>query len=68
MLPSGWTLKQHSLNISINKAFKEYLRNRYISHCIENNNVKVSKSAILEWVDEIRNYDWLIKNEMIFNS
>ena len=48
--------------------FKENLRNKYVSYCIENNNLKVAKSTIKEWVDEIWSSDFIITNEIIFNS
>ena len=48
--------------------FKENLRNKYVSYCIENNNLKVAKSTFIKWVDEIWYSDSIITNEMIFNS
>ena len=47
--------------------FKENLRNKYVSYCIENSNLKVAKSTIIVWVDEIWYSDSIITNEMIFN-
>ena len=68
MIPSGLTWKLHPLDIIINRVFKENLRNKYVSYCIENNNLKVAKSTIIELVDEIWYSDSIIANEMIFNS
>ena len=48
MIPSGITSKLQPMDISINKVFRENLRNKYVSYCIENNNLKVAKSTIIE--------------------
>ena len=56
------------LILVLTKLFKEKLRNRFISHCIHNNNVKASKSKIIKWAEKIWNSDSLITNQMIFNS
>ena len=68
MIPSGLSWKLQPLDISINIVFKENLRNKYVSYSIENNNLKVTKSTIIEWVDEIWCSDFIITNEMILNS
>ena len=61
-------MKTATFDISINKVFKENLRNKYVSYCIENINLKIAKSTIIKWVDEIWYSDSIITNEMIFNS
>ena len=68
MILSGLKWKLQSLDISINKVFKENLRNKYVSYRIENNDLKVAKGTIIEWVDKIGFSDSIITNEMIFNS
>ena len=48
--------------------FKESLRNKYEGYWIGKNNIKASKRAIIEWIDELWYLDSVIANEMIFNS
>ena len=40
----------------------------YEGYWICKNNIRVSKSAIVEWIDELWYSDYVIINEIIFNS
>ena len=42
----AWRLQQ--LDICITKVFKECLINKYVGYWIDNNNIKVAKSVIIE--------------------
>ena len=50
VIPNSLTWKLQLLDISINKLFKERLRNNHLGFLIER---KKSKSAITEWIDEL---------------
>ena len=47
VIPSGLTWKLQLLDISINKVFKESLRNKNVDYWNGSNNTKESKSAII---------------------
>ena len=49
--PSDLTCRPQPLGISINKVFNESLRSKYVGYWTNKNNIKVSKSAIIEWID-----------------
>ena len=53
VISSGLTWRIQPLGISINKVFKEKLRNKHDDFWIIKNNIIVSKSAIIEWIDEL---------------
>ena len=46
-------MKSKPLDFSVNKVTKESLRNKYSEYWIGEYNIKVSKSAIVEWIDEL---------------
>ena len=48
--------------------FKESLRNTYVGYLIGKNNIKVSKSTTIEWIDELSYSDFIITNENKFNT
>ena len=56
------------LDISINKVYKQSLRNTYVGYWIGKNNIKVSKRTIFKWVDEFWYSDSVITNKMMLNS
>ena len=66
VIPSGltWILQP---DISINKVFKESLRSKYVGYWIDKNNIKVSKSTIIERIDESWHSNSAKTNEMILN-
>ena len=47
------------LDISINKKLKSYIREKYINHCIINNDTfsKVNKNNIIDWIYETQYND-----------
>ena len=70
-IPSGLTRFLQPLDISINKPFKDKLRN---SHALRsannpnNYNKKINKENIINWINDIWNNNLLIKTETVFNS
>ena len=67
VIPNGLTWILQPLDISINKVFKESLRTIYAGYLAYNSNIKVSKSANIEWIDELWHSDSVITNEMLFD-
>ena len=63
VIQSGLTWRLQPLDISIDKVFKESLSDKYLGYWISKYNIKVSKSAIIEWIYEfdIRILLWLMK-------
>ena len=43
-------------------------KKKYVGYWIIKINIQVSKSVILEWIDELWHSDSAITNEIIFNS
>ena len=64
-IPSVLTWRLQPLGISINKAFKEILRRKYLGFWKGKNNTKVLKSAIIKWINELWHSDFVLSNEMI---
>ena len=60
VIPVGliWWLKHYS----INKVFKKSLRSKYLGYRISKNDIKVSKSAIVEWNDLLWDFYCAITN------
>ena len=58
------------LDVSINKKFKTYIRERYINHCIKNNVTfsKVNKNDIINWISETWYGETIITKNVIINS
>ena len=70
ILPAGCTSLLQILNISINKPFKNSLKEKYIRYCIEKKLVfsKVGKNDIINWVWDLW-YDYnIISKDLIKNS
>ena len=44
VIPCGLTWRLQPLNISIDKVFKESLRNKYVGYRIGNNNIKYKRA------------------------
>ena len=66
--PSDLTWRLQSLDISINKVFKESLRNKHVGYWICKNNIKGLKSVIVDWIDELWHSHSVITSEIIFNT
>ena len=52
MIPEGLTRYLQSLNLSINKTFKDELRKKYTDYLMETkkSNAKVSQNDLINWV------------------
>ena len=68
VIPSDLIWKLQPLVININKEFKESLGSKYVGYWFDKNNIKESKSAIKEWIDELWDSDSVITSKIIFNS
>ena len=53
VISSGLIRRLQPLGISTNKMFKESLRNKYVGYWIDKNDIKGSKSAIIEWIEKL---------------
>ena len=70
ILPDGTTSIMQPLDISVNKKFKSYIREKYINHCIKNNVTfsKVNKNDIINWICETWYNETIITKNVIINS
>jgi len=55
LIPGGLTRYYQPLDVSINKPFKNALREKYSSHYIENGNkvLKISRSKMREYICDV---------------
>ena len=53
VIPCGLTWRLQPLEISISKVFKQSLRYKHVGYWICKNNIKGSKRATIEWIDEL---------------
>ena len=69
ILPGGTTSIMKPLDISINKKFKNYIREKYINHCFKNNVTfsKVNKNDI-NWICETWYNETIITKNVIISS
>ena len=54
-IPGGMTRFFQSLDFSVNKPYKEALKNKYVSYCIDNgvDNLKLSRNITREFVCDV---------------
>ena len=65
IIPSDLTWILQLLHIIISKVFKERLRYKYVGYWIGKNNIKESKSEVIEWIDESWYLNFVIINNNI---
>ena len=69
LITKGMTSFLQSLDVIINKPFKDYIKKKYIEYCYEKNSlVKVNRDLIINWVSEVWWDNNLITPYMIKNS
>ena len=70
LIPGGLTRYYQPLDVSVNKPFKNALREKYISYCIQNgnNDLKISRSKMIQFICEIWYDDKIITKEIIYKS
>ena len=69
-IPGGLTRYYQPLDVSVNKPFKNVIREKYISYCIQNRNtdLKISRSKMIEYICDIWYDDKIITKEIIYKS
>jgi hypothetical protein len=69
-IPSGLIRYLQPLDMPVNKVFKNAIKEKYIQYCISNGieNIKVSRTNILNWICSIWNNNEIISRELIYNS
>ena len=67
-ISAGLTCFLKPLDVYINAAFKKNLKSKYILYCYNNNNDKVTKEKMIEWIIESWEDNNIINKELIYNS
>ena len=69
-IPAGLTRYLQPLDVSVNGPFKKALREKYVNFCIENKaeQIKVSRTNIIDWICSIWNDPNIITKELIYKS
>ena len=69
-IPSGLTRYLQLLDISVNKVFKNAINEKYTQYFISNGpeNIKVSRTNIIDWICSVWNNNEIISSELVYNS
>ena len=69
-IPSGLYRYLQPLDVYLNKVFKNAIKEKYIQHCISNRteNIRVSRTNIIDWICSVWYSDEIISRELIYNS
>jgi hypothetical protein len=69
-IPRGLTRFLNPIDVSINKPFKQALKEKYINFCLNNlqGNIKMTRTQMIQYICDVWYDDNIINKDMIYNS